>query len=300
MFTEYNFENYRVYQKKFASLSDLNLFLLSNPPVNTPVFGDPRRIHSVHYEKCGLPYDDCVRWLLSGYDRALPEILRIDSSIEGTTFDESSERIYKKSPVGSRPNVVNYIAGSPLTMYKREKYEDLQVVNILFNIQASWRTSQSQIYHRGVITYELIRLLESKGYSVNLNVFCASVSGNEMIYYEIGIKPLESQFILTEANTFVLFAPEMFRRIIFRLMESTPVKNTEWSGNYGTTVDENVLKRFLNLDSSSFLISNPREMGIEGDNLEKDAQAFLEKLNIRGKVDVEQETIDLIFKPKKM
>lgn len=298
MFTHYNHNGTEVYQKNFSSLSELNLFLLSNPTINSKVFGNHRKIHSVNNETLGLPYDECVSYLLGGYTKDLPEILRIDSEYEHAFVAQTSERRYTKSAVGSRPNIVNYIAGSPLTMYRKEKYEDIKIVDIFFNIQSSWRTTKTQFLHRGIITYELIRLLEAYNYKVNFVVFCAAESKNEMVYYQIGIKNPDEHFILSEANTFALCAPEMFRRIIFRVMESTPVKNEDWGGNYGTKVSKEKLKEFLELSNNSILILNPKEMGISGESLEKDAQTCLDNLNLQDKINIDPEAMKLAFKKK--
>lgn len=299
MFTEYRYNGYNVFQKNFSSLSELNLYLLSNPPVNTSVFGNSRKIHSINNETLGLPYNQCINYLIGGYREDTREILKIDSEYDHTFISPTSERHYTKSMVGSRPNVVNYIAGSPLTMYKKEKYEDIKMIDIFFNIQSNWRTTKTQFLHRGIITYELIRVLEAQNYKVNFVVFCAAVSGNEMVYYQIGIKNPDEQFILSEANMFALCAPEMFRRIIFRVMESTPVKNEEWGGNYGTKVSEDKLRIFLTPSDNSLLILNAKEMGIEGESLEKDMVSCLKKLNLQDKINIDDEAIKLAFRNKK-
>ena len=295
MFDSERFKNFTVYKKNFSSLSELNLFLLDEPGVNRRIFGDIHKINSVNYEKLGLPYKDCVNYLLGGYDFDVPEILEMTSLLDAN-IEDTSIRKYKKSVVGTRPNVPGYIAGSPLTMYRRERYENIKVIDMYYNIQASWKTEKKEYINRGIITYGLIKLLESSGYKVNLVVFCSSMCDDEMYYYQIGIKKIDEIFRLTEANTFALCAPEMFRRIIFRVVESTPFNNVGWGSNYGVKVDEDILKDYLSLSPNSILILNPKEMGISGVSLEDDAEKFINKLNLSDKININSDNVKLAFK----
>lgn len=297
MFSIYEFKDKTIYEKKFSSLSELNLFLLSNPEVNTSIFGPAERINSVYYEKCGLPYDDCVKYLLSGYKQDIDLLFDMTSHID-SHIESSSERIYKKSVVGSRPNVVNYITGSPLTMYKRQKYEDLKVIDIYFNIQSPWNTTKEAFLNRGILTYTLVKLLESNNYKVNLVVFCSSVckGEDEMFYYQIEIKNLDENLVLTDSNIFALCAPEMFRRIIFRIVESTPFKNPSWNSDYGSEVPKDLLESYLNINDNSILILNPKEMNIKGNNLLEDTEHFLKKLNLSDKINIDQNELNLRLK----
>ena len=64
-----------------------------------------------------------------------------------------------------------------------------------------------------------------------------------------------------------------------RLKESVPFKEN-WHMSYGQVMNEKQTRVIMGIPEDAILINSPREMGITGENVYADADAFFGKINL--------------------
>ena len=106
-------------------------------------------------------------------------------------------------------------------------------------------TSKAQVFNRALIITNLIRALERNGYNVDVNSFMIAEEDDEIIQAVFEIKQHGQR---TNYQTLYksLVDVEFFRRLCFRLMEISDVKNY-WPSGYGRTSGEKKVRNLLKL-----------------------------------------------------
>lgn len=110
----------------------------------------------------------------------------------------------------------------------------------------------------------------------------------ETINIEINLKKPEDLFLDIEKCYFPIRSKEFFRRIMFRVQESIPVKYTSWQYSYGKSAKEKQIRSFYNLKPTDIVISNPTEMGINGNNLYEDTLNVINKIKMNDEFNTEK------------
>ena len=80
---------------------------------------------------------------------------------------------------------------------------------------------------------------------------------------------------------------EFLRRILFRILETTDVKN-DWEDGYGRTCSYKFTQKVLNISKDDILFPQPIEMGIRGKDLNEDFINAIDYLNLKEKLDIEK------------
>ena len=78
---------------------------------------------------------------------------------------------------------------------------------------------------------------------------------------------------------------EFVRRILTRLKESIPFKEN-WHMSYGQVMTEQQTRIIMEIPEDAILINAPDEMGIKGEDIYQDADAFLSKINLNKEIAV--------------
>ena len=272
------FEDYTFYEITFQNLSDLHSYLETDPKINLDIFGK-KVSQNNSIEAAGAPYEEALKYIISGYTENYDNYLSIKKQIDKTVPTLVDRREPVKSVAGSRPNMVNFIAGVPKNMYKLQKKQENKFVTIHFNLGYNWRTTQEQIRNRGILSLNLIKLLELNGYKVKLNTFYLIYDANEIVYIKVNLKR-HGELISERKCYYPMCSKEFLRRTIFRVLETTPVKSPGWSITYGGNVDEEQAKNSLGIPDTDILIGSPTHMGIMGYSIEEDAEKFLENIGM--------------------
>lgn len=272
------FEDYTFYEITFQNLSDLHAYLKTDPEINSSVFSK-KVSEEATVERAGVPYEQALKYVVSGYAENYDKYLSIKKQIDKSVPIFVDRREPVKSVAGSRPNIVNFIAGVPNNMYKLQRKEENKFITIHFNLGYPHYTTQEQVRNRGILSLNLIKLLELNGYKVKLNTFFLIYEGNEIMYIKVNLKR-HGELISERKCYYPMCSKEFFRRVIFRVMETMPVKNLGWSNGYGGNVDEDLIRSSLGIPDTDIVVNSPAYMGVLGFSIEEDAEKFIEKTEL--------------------
>ena len=152
-------------------------------------------------------------------------------------------------------------------------------INILVDLAYSVGTPVNAIINRGVMIQNLVRVLEKNGYKVNLKAFSLISLEKELSCIVTKLKETNKELDPRRAY-FAFCNPSFLRRIIFRVMECSEFKNPNWIHGYGYTCLASFIKEAFNADKLDIVIPQASEIGIQGDNIEKDWKQFLQYENL--------------------
>lgn len=279
---EYDYKRMHIIQTSFNNLSDLKDYLLQNPNVNSNVFLKQNSIICGE-EIAGKPLSTAIEYCIGGYNKDIEIMRQLNKSLDKIVNRQTNHYRTIKSVTGSRPNVPNYIANNPKTMFKQIRQTNKKFINVLFNIACPNKTSENAILNRGALTLSLINLLEKQAYSVDFKVFMAAYCQNEVFYFTISLKR-PSDVISLSKCFYPLCSKEFLRRIIFRVMESSPLKNKDWYPNYGVALTTEQTRTIFSIDKNDIVISSPDELGVAGYDILSDLNNFFKSLNINKEV----------------
>lgn len=271
-----------IYKLKFNSLSDIELYLKKFPDSNKEIFLTENS-RTATEKFAGEPLENALRYCLGGYEKGFPQFLKLKREIDSVNIRKGAGRRTIASYVGSRPNVPGYIAGAPKTMYALEKTREKKFIDIYFNLSYTAGTTEEQIINRGILTLNLITLLEQNDMGVNLRVFQTCYEGNEIFISEIVLKKTEEQLNIKKCY-YPMCGKEFLRRVMARVLESVPVTNSTWGLSYGRLLSEELNRKLLNIDDNKILILSPVEMGIKGKNIYEDADEFLSRIKLNKEI----------------
>lgn len=279
--TVINRGNMRVFKVDFRSLSDIELFLHSNPPVNSAVFVSQKSLEA-REDFAGEPLEKAIEYCVRGYDMGFDNFLRLQRELDSVNVKTNYGRKVTTSVVGSRPNVPAYVAGAPKNMYRIERASEKKLIHIYMNLAYSRFTTEQMIINRGLLTLNLIRLLEQNDYIVDFQAFEACLVNDEAFVCEIMLKK-PGVLLDTKKCYYPLCGKAFVRRVITRIKESMPFRGN-WHFSYGQVLNEIKTRLVMNIPDDAILINFPEEMGIEGRDIYKDADSFLESLGLEGHI----------------
>lgn len=277
------------YNAHFASLSELYDFLESDPPINEQVFKQLASQKLGNSGFYGESYQRALEYLIEGYSGELEEFLELIRKLDFIIPEMDLGSRTEPSYIGSRIHIPNALAGSPKYMRRLVREEEKKFVNIYFNLAYPHYTSEPEIRNRGILTINLIKMLEKNNYRVHFKTFQLVTNYNEVCYIEIILK--QFGYDLNEERCYYpLCRKEFLRRILFRVMESMAFKEN-WEDGYGSNISIHEAKSLLELNSDDILIGYPDNMGIHGKSLAKDASNLFEKIHLEKYIEIDKEKI---------
>ena len=278
-------KEWTLYAASFRNLYNLYDYLKSDPEVNGIVFRNLQSEENPESQS-GKPYKEALEDLIKPGDKKYSEFLRLDKSISGATKGNSRSYETVMSVQGGYLNVPAYIAGDPLCYESIEPIKKSKFIKMNVLISYNGLTQPSQVTNRAIIIANLIKALESYGYSVDLNAFELSTVFNEIECITVNIKNHGEAMKMTDLYK-VLCNIEFFRRLLFRVIETLDVKEC-WSQGYGHKCSKEFTKEFFNMGENDLYLDQPSKMGIRGYSLADDFESVVDYLNLRDKIDVEK------------
>lgn len=266
-----------LYRMTFKSLTEFEVYLKSNPDINKRVFRQQMSLRA-NEAFAGDPLERAIQYCHGGYQKNFDQFLSLKRLMDSANVAYSHNRKTITSVVGSRPNVPAFIAGAPKTMYRLERVKEKKFIDIYMNLAYSGHTTEQQILNRGILTLNLVNLLESHGLGVNLRVFEACYVAKEVMAVEVVIKKPDEMLNMGKCY-YPLCGKEFNRRLMLRVKESMPF-NADWGISYGLMLDEQRTRKYLGIDKNKILIMSPSDMGITGKDIYADADAFISRLNL--------------------
>lgn len=158
---------------------------------------------------------------------------------------------------------------------------------MFFSLSYSALTEKSEILNRGLSTLYIIDALEKQGVVINFIARETSVCSDEIVNIEILLKKTTDMLLDLKKCYYPMAGREFLRKILFRVLESIPVKNS-WDFSYGRTLKEKELRYLFNLKDTDLIISTPSEIGIEGNNIYEDTATLISYLNLNDQFDVKK------------
>ena len=264
-----------VFRMHFKSLNELEMYLKSDPEVNSKVFNSQKSIYMPE-DFAGEPLDVAIDYCHGGYQKNLDMFMKLKKEIDSVNVKYSNNRKTVTSVVGSRPNVPAYVAGAPKTMYRMERVKEKKFVDIYMNIAFSGHTTEEQIRNRGILTLNLVNVLESHDIGVNLHVFEACYVEKEVFIVEVVLKK-PGELLNIGKCYFPMCSKEFLRRVLLRVKESVPFLGKNWGIS---VLDEERTRRYVGVGKNQIMILAPQAMGIHGKNIYEDADAFINELEL--------------------
>lgn len=267
------------YEAAFPSPLALQAYLRSEPPINRDVFGYELLSADKEDSFHGVPLSHALCYLAGGYTHSLRELLALKRDLDKKLPPPAPRIAYKKSPSGSRFHIPNALAGSPNYMIRPVHMHSTRDVTIHFNAAYPMSAGERQILHRGLLTMSLIDLLERHHYRVNLRVLEMSHVKREIMLIRVLLKRSGGAMDKAVAH-FIMSSKEFLRRIVFAVQETMPVVESDWRGGYGKLFPLPKMRELMGIAPGDILIGAPREMGITGRELQRDADAFFKVVGL--------------------
>lgn len=272
-----------IYKYYFSNLFDLYNYLKDNPKINSMIFKEQNSIEA-ETDFAGESLDQALEYLKGGYKVKLNEFNMALNSINALGYkDEDSRKLVRGLHGGTYLSPL-VAAGVPDCMISYERDTTPKCITIYFQINYTWKTKPNQIFNRGIATINLIQALQERGYLVDLKVFELLKCDNEYIDIIVNIKNIDEDLNITKCY-YPLVSKEFFRRVMFRVIESAPVKNN-WADGYGFKPSEDEIREFYKLKEKDLLISEPYTMGIKGENIYTDTINMFKSLNVSNEFDL--------------
>lgn len=268
---------YRIYKADFRSLTELELYLLSNPKTNRTIFPTSKSV-TLTEDFAGVPLEEAINYCHGGYSDGLSMFLELKKELEHSKRYSINLRRSVPAVVGSRPHVPNFVAGTPKTMWRLDRAESKTFIDVYINLVYSGSTTEEQIRNRGILTLNLINLFEQNNMAVKLYVFEASILKDEIFLANIQLKN-PGQVLNVGKCYYPLCGREFVRRLMLRVKESMPFKQN-WSLGYGSELPTELLRKILKISDSKILIGSPIDMGLKGRDIFEDADIFFENLKL--------------------
>ena len=269
------------YKMYFGSIGEVQNFLVKNPDINSEIFYE-QKSRTASDSFAGAPLETAINYCLGGYSENYDQFLELAKQLEQVNKKSVKVRKTVTSFVGQRPNVPAYIAGAPKNMYRLEKTEEKKLMRIWMKVTYEVSTTEEQIRNRGIIALNLINLLEMNYYMVDFRLFEVCTVDNEIFRCEIELKK-PGERLFPRLCYYPMCGKAFVRRVLCRIKESIPFK-CGWGLSYGMVMNEQLTKMIMDIQDGDIYIGSPSEMDIKGENIYKDADAFLKKIKIADKI----------------
>ena len=278
-------KKWTLYSANFQNLYSLYDYLKSDPDTNDSIFSILQSEENPESQS-GKPYKEALEDLIKHDDTQYEEFLKIEGSINGAIKAESKSYQTVMSVQGGYLNVPAYVAGDPLCYERVERIKKPRFIKMHVLISYNGLTKPSQVINRAIIIANIIKALESAGYSVDLNAFELSQLYNELECTRINIKKHGESMRMTDLYK-VLCHIEFFRRLIFRVIETLDVKEC-WNQGYGRKCSKEFTEEFFHMGKDDIYFDQPSKMGIRGYDLAEDFESTIEYLNLQDKINIEK------------
>lgn len=172
-------------------------------------------------------WDEAIETCETGWtEKAKVLTTRIKTYSTSSDFTKYQKKFIDQA--GFQPIVPLYLAGMPNNMINSKFEQKKQkVITITKSVGYRGEVAAQQIEEESLKTLSLIRMLENKGYRINLNICNTWSIGRKKITIKINIKKANEKLNISKV-AFPLAHPSMMRRLIFRFREVTPEHGSTW------------------------------------------------------------------------
>ncbi|HJA42064.1 MAG TPA: hypothetical protein H9667_11245 [Firmicutes bacterium] len=276
---KYQKSGYDVYHYDFETLHQF-LNQIQSAPVNRNVF--PRSAsHKDDTEWCGTRnFEEAVDLCQKGWSKDFEKLIRLKKRIDEKLLSPIPRSRQIADVVGYTPSVPEYLIGNPLNMWNQTQKQIPTFINVYLNLAYNCGTGRDEIFNRGIIVQSVVDALQDRGYSVRFKTFICVEEDDEVIFSTFNLKG-EGEKLNIRKTYFPLCHPSFFRRLVFLLMETTPVVYRSWDNGYGHPSNSSTIKKIINPGPNDIVITQPSEIGIRGYDIDDDLESFLRHTNLQ-------------------
>lgn len=275
----------KVFKNYFSNLTDLYDYLSSNPKINRTVFKELSSEEGGR-EFAGEPLEKAIEYLKGGYKINLDKFDIAVNGLRKIGYEDTNEVNFERALHGGVYLSPLVAAGVPDCMIRYAIDTEPKKITIYFQLCTPNFTTESQIFNRGVATLNLIQLLEEKGYIVEFKAFDLSRYLNEYVDITVNLKHIDERLNISKCY-YPLISKEFSRRILFRVLECTPV-SMGWGSGYGEAVDESEIRKFYKIDKKDLVIYSPEDLGIKGKDVHQDTLELFRSLGLESEFDLDK------------
>lgn len=268
-----------IYRAHFVSLNEF-AYYLENKGINEEIFQKPlvsEKTYNSDY--CNCSYKQALELCKSGDSININNFLDLSAKLGNSMPKLSQKRNVVSKTYGFRSNVNKYLTGNPNNMLHLARNEQNKFVHVFFNVSSSFSNNSSQIISRGIIAINMIKFLEKIGFRVKLDFFSLCKQASEIFWLSVNIKN-ENQNLDVSSCYFPMCNTAFGRRLVFRMIECTDVREREWQVYYGQVPTLEETKSILGDTQNGIIISDPEDMNIGGQNILLDAQNLFNFINL--------------------
>jgi hypothetical protein len=187
----------------------------------------------------------------------------IDKLVQAINMDKSYNEVKQVAKneynvYGYQASVPRYLQGLPTSMINKKKVVQKQkVVNLVRSIGFQAHENTDKIIEEAKKAVQIIQLVESRGYRVNLKVIWNTESYKKSAAMMVQLKHSGEKLNIAKL-AFPLANPSMLRRIGFKWLEvAQGLQNTGYAGGYGRSIlTATEIKYFVpNLDTAYIIPS---------------------------------------------
>ena len=207
--------------------------------------------------------------------------------MQSLTRDTNDTRELRRGLYGGIPLAPLVAAGVPDCMLRYDRSKTSVTRNIYFSLGYPHYNTERTVFNRGLSTLYIIDALEKNGDVVNFIARETIQEADEIVNIEIVLKKPTDIMLDIKKCYYPMASREFLRRLLFRVLESTPVEQN-WHYGYGRQLEEHELRKMFNLKDTDYVISTPNEIGISGKDIYTDTITLINNLNLNEEFDVEK------------
>lgn len=225
-------------------------------------------------------FEEAVELCQKGWSENFEKFVYMKKHIDEELLSPIIKHRQIQDIIGYNPSVPDYLMGNPLNMWNQTTKQIPTFINIYLNLAYKSETDENSIFNRGVIVLSLVDALQQKGYCVRFKPFVCIEEHNEIIFASFNLKDDWEKLNVKKAY-YPLCHPSFLRRLVFLLIETTPVHCVNWEIRYGLPSKFSTFKNIINPGPNDIIITQPSQLGIQGYNIDTDLKYFLMCTNLQ-------------------
>lgn len=215
--------------------------------------------------------------------------------------EKNKNASYKNDRVGFLPIVPKVLQGNPINMINQDvKPKPYPTATIILEKANSWHITPNDMNEFYSIIFVLIQILENRGIRCELWITANSYHNGEIINLKVKLKNYMQPLNIYKIQ-FPIIASDFHRRIFFRIKETNPDIQTDWTGSYGCPLLrefeldrwEKEIKNVIGINDNDIYIPSCQEFGYKaGNNLDETIEKIINRTNLKNYIKLDGEVIN--------
>lgn len=237
--------------KEFKSMSEFYGYICDTPLNEVFRWKDHASVSGTYQFTQTNSFEQAVNLMKNGWsDMSIKLNQKMKTNQLDVAMAKKAQNIL--SVVGYQAIVPLYLNGVPNNMVNKRMVPMKQkIINITKLINYHCGITTEEITESSIKAMQIVKLLELKGYRVNLYVSWgvgdSSANNSDKLIGKIRIKAANEKMNISKL-AFPLVHPSMLRRLMFRFMEVVPEMTNKMSMGYGRPLSYTYMKSYFEKD----------------------------------------------------